>query len=177
MTDDPGDIEVEKNEAKKLLQRANQLNDLGAIELYDKALATDSSLAETVWFSKGVLYYEKRAYLWALLCFENVVKINPKSASAWNEMGKTYHWLGQYENEYDCFAKTVELKPNEGVGWNNLGNALVNLGMLDEAEISYKKALTCYHPFGFAEVGLSKIAVPSTSVFGRIKQWLFPVKK
>ncbi|MFH1493824.1 MAG: tetratricopeptide repeat protein [Pseudomonadota bacterium] len=68
-----------------------------------------------------------------------LVKQYPNSGFAWNVLGVSLQALGK--DALPALRKATELLPNDAGAHSNLGNALRDLGQLDDAMASYRRAL------------------------------------
>jgi protein O-GlcNAc transferase len=68
-----------------------------------------------------------------------LVELYPKSPFVWKLMGAVLHMQGK--EALRVMRKTDELFPAHADAHNNLGNVLRDLGQLDEAAVSYRRAL------------------------------------
>jgi tetratricopeptide (TPR) repeat protein len=51
-------------------------------------------------------------YNLAIEHFEIAIKLNPKYAEAWNNLGMIYYHLHDHDKEIQCYDKAIEIKPN-----------------------------------------------------------------
>ena len=77
----------------------------------------------------------------ALISYDKVLKIDPRSVDALNGKGLILNQLGKYEEAITWFDKALEINPNFVNALNNKGIALANLGKYEEAITWFDKAL------------------------------------
>ena len=69
-------------------------------------IETDSDF----WKNKGNEFYKKGNFEEAITCYKKAIKINPKSGSAYHNLGLVYRRLGDSEKSKFCFAKAEKLR-------------------------------------------------------------------
>jgi adenylate cyclase len=115
-----------------------------AIELTQKALAMDDTLAEAHGFL-GYLYTQKREYEKGIAEGERAVALNPGDPNVLVNYAICLNFAGRSEEAIPLFQKTIRLNP-VGSYYNylnnlHLGNALIFTGRYEEAVSAYKKAI------------------------------------
>jgi tetratricopeptide (TPR) repeat protein len=113
-----------------------------AIELVQKALALDDTLAEAHGFL-GMLYTGKRDYEKGIAEGERAVALNPGAASVLGLYGFTLSIAGRAEEAIPLIEKSIRLNPLGSFPscYNALGNALMFAGRYEEAVSAYKRYL------------------------------------
>ena len=144
---------VKKNPAASLIDRARAdallLQRQGKFE---EALRKWRSIANIVegadqgfeaqaWFSVGYLSCELADYKAAIDAYDNVLRLNPNLAVAYNNRGNAKHGIGQYEDAIKDRDKAIQLDPNYAVAYNNRGNAKRAMSQYEDAIKDYDKAL------------------------------------
>ena len=77
----------------------------------------------------------------ALVAYDKVLKIDPRSVDGLNDKGLILNQLGKYEEAITWFDKSLEIDPIFTNGVNNKGITLSNLGKYEEAITWFDKAL------------------------------------
>jgi tetratricopeptide (TPR) repeat protein len=104
---------------------------------------------------EGVAHFDKNEYDQAIKCYEKVIKLEPRSAAAYNLLGMAYRMkFAQLRDpqmqaqEIAAFQKAVELDPNYWVALFNLGATYYFSGEKAKAAPLFKKALALHpdHP-------------------------------
>ena len=70
-----------------------------------------------------------------------IIKINPKDAKAYYNMGVAYEKLKDYENAINSYKKAIKINPNYDKAYYNMGVAYGKLKDYENAINSYKKAI------------------------------------
>jgi len=90
--------------------------------------------------------YKDKFTLWS-----NLVKENPKSWIAYNNLGAAYANMGNLQEAVRLYRKAIEIKPDYGDAYDNIGMAYANMGKAQEALALYKTMALDPH---FAHVAL-----------------------
>jgi len=77
----------------------------------------------------------------ALPYFVRLTKLEPDSASAWEELGICYHRQGFHQEAGVCYRRALELEPESMQAVNNLGTYLADSGARREALSQFRKAI------------------------------------
>ncbi|MCB1934878.1 MAG: tetratricopeptide repeat protein [Nitrosomonas sp.] len=78
----------------------------------------------------------------SLLHYEKVLEIDKDNSMAWNNRGAALNQLERETEAKESFRKALELiKPENHWGWRSKGLYEKNLGMFDEAIVSFEKAI------------------------------------
>ena len=86
-------------------------------------------------------HYQKGQYDDAEKLAKFLTKNFPKHPFGWKVLGVLYGQSNRRSEAVSANQKAAKLSPQDAEVHNNLGNALKALGILDEAETSYKQAL------------------------------------
>jgi adenylate cyclase len=112
-----------------------------AIELAQKSLALDNTLAEAHGFLSG-FYTIKREYDKAIAEGEQAVVLNPSGATVIAQYATSLDFAGRSEEAIPLFQKAIRLNPfGPPLYYRQFGNALYMTGRFEEAVSAYKKAL------------------------------------
>jgi len=104
-----------------------------------RAVQIDPADADA-WYSLGRIRYTEQRFRDALSCFQQVLKLSPKSVKAENNLGLSYEATNQTDAAVEAYRKAIEWQ-NEGPRAQiseqpllNLGVVLLHRGGLAEAE-------------------------------------------
>jgi tetratricopeptide (TPR) repeat protein len=92
-------------------------------------------------YDKGKGLYEAKDYPKALEAFREVIKTEPKYASAHNYLGLTYKKLGLYDEAAQAYVKAIQLQPQNYVFLFNLGMLMYAANSYDNAATAFQKAI------------------------------------
>lgn len=73
-----------------------------------------------------------------LKAYQHAVRLGPRLAKAWNNLGVALENLNRHEEAQQAFRKAAELKPGEALPWLNLGSSLINTR-------NYREAIQALH--------------------------------
>ena len=76
----------------------------------------------------------------AINCYEKVLKIEPNSYYALNNLGIVFGGVNRLTDAVQCFEKAIQIKPDYTDAYLNHGNSMFNLHLMDEALESYERA-------------------------------------
>jgi len=137
-----------------------------AIELVQKALALDDTLAEAHGLL-GYLYTQKREYEKGIAEGERAVALNPSGATVLVDYARSLSFVGRSEEAIPLLQKATRLNPvGSSLNYQVLGNALVLTGRYEEAVSAYKKALQYAPNFLWTHIMLTA----TYSLMGREKE-------
>jgi adenylate cyclase len=138
-----------------------------AIELVQKALALDDTLAEAHSLL-GYLYTQKKEYEKGIAEGERAVSLNSGLAAVLGYYGFSLSVAGRAEEAIPLIEKAIRLNPFGSFPscYNALGNALMFTGRYEEAVSAYKKYLESTPNFIWAHVTLAA----TYSMMGREKE-------
>lgn len=94
-------------------------DDVGAINAFNKVLATDASNAEG-WFNLGMVLFGQEQYGEAEDCFGRSLRIDATDAQTWNNRGVCLWKLGKSPEAKACFQKAIEIDPSDADAAFNL---------------------------------------------------------
>lgn len=80
-------------------------------------------------------------YEMAIICFEKMIELEPKSYRALYNLGITYYNLGDREKALDSYKEALKINPDYKYCYYNIGYLYENLGELEKAMNFYEKAL------------------------------------
>ena len=108
-----------------------QLLSLGKIE--DEKEALD-------WYNKGTVLGNQNEYQEAIVCYDEVIRLDIKFYYGWNNKGASLANLERYEDAIVCCDEAIRLDPQNPDAWGNKGIALKKFGRDEEAEQCFAKA-------------------------------------
>ena len=103
----------------------------------------------------GVEALKNQNYALAIDLFKQVVKLEPKHKSAWNNLGRAYLGLGQWEPAVAAFQKQIEINPYDQWAYNNLGEAYLREAKYELAAQQFQKQIEVnpLDPYAHANLG------------------------
>lgn len=128
---------------------------LEAVKHYDRAIGIDRGLAHA-WTRKELALRAAGSDLDAQQALREVLRLQPDSEGALNEMGVILRRQGKLREALGYFDKSVEKNPSFVAAWNNKGNTLQNLHQLREAIKCYDRALELNPAFEAALVNKAR---------------------
>lgn len=137
----------ESTETRKYAQAAMDLaQKIGYnLGIGDSNIQLGSAAADMKDFERAVLYYR------AALKIRIDLKLLPKAASCYNQIGLLYKNQGHYEKAVKAFQEGLKLMKsqpphiNTGFLYNNLGTASRLAGLYETADTAFKAGLELYH--------------------------------
>jgi len=125
------------------------------IEMVQKALALDDTLAETHGLL-GYLYTQKREYEKGIAEGERAVALNPSGATVLVDYARSLDFAGRSEEAIPLLQKAIRLNPvGSALNYQVLGNALMFTGRYEEAVSAYKKAIQRAPNFQWSHIMLT----------------------
>ena len=68
-----------------------------------------------------------------IVCFDEVIRLNPKDYLAWNNKGDSLIALDRFNESIVCFDEAIKLDPKKINAWTNKGEALFYLEKFEES--------------------------------------------
>jgi tetratricopeptide (TPR) repeat protein len=126
--------------------KAHQGGDMEeAIKLFTQAIdsgdLSPSQLAST-YINRGLSFFKKRDYEWAIADYDAAIRLDPKNAAAYNNRGNAHNELGHKKQALDDYTEAIRRAPRFALAYNNRGNLLQKLGMFDKAVVDFDKAIS-----------------------------------
>ena len=112
----------------------------GAIDYYTKAIALDNNYFRA-YIQRGVIYYEKEQYQFAINDFSYVLSKTDDSKCFFNR-GNVYYEQSLYSKAIDDYLAVVRINPLDADAYVMLGNCYAILENYTLAKQYYKKALS-----------------------------------
>lgn len=91
-------------------------------------------------FDQGVRYSQDCMDLLAIVCFENILNIDPGHVLAWAYKGASLTRLGRDEEAIDAYARGLALEPTNCYCHYNRGYCLMKLERYEEARYHFNEA-------------------------------------
>lgn len=89
---------------------------------------------------KGLVLLRNGRYRDAVAAFERVTELQPDSAWGFQQLGVSYHYLGELDLALHNYERSVALAPT-GSAYSNIGTIHYRRGNYDEAEKAYREAI------------------------------------
>ncbi len=107
------------------------------------------------YYTVGQAAMKKENYEDAIKYFSKAVKIDPKFAFAWDNLGICYRKAGKYTEAIESYNKSLEIDPKGITPLQNLPAAYIYTQEYDKAIESYKKLISIYpeDPEGYYGLG------------------------
>ncbi|MFN8209220.1 MAG: tetratricopeptide repeat protein [Bacteroidales bacterium] len=120
-----------ENNAYTYLEQGIQLskdeNYYASLEVLDKALALEPSLAEAHDY-KAINYIKLGRFVKALKSVNNALEYNPSLAEAYNHRGIVHFYLQNGEQAMEDYTIAISLKPDYGTAYYNRGLLKLTIG-------------------------------------------------
>lgn len=90
----------------------------------------------------GDKYFESNRYGEAIEAYEKSLKLNPKDADVYNDLGLALHYTARSEKAIEILRKGTEVNPSLQRVWLSLGFVLAATGKGEEAKPALNKAIS-----------------------------------
>ena len=94
-----------------------------------------------IFLTLGLAYKNINQPKRAINSYNSAIRLNPKSASTYNNIARLYQVTNHLDKAIDFYKKAIELDDENPIFYSNLGIVNSKLGNYDEAMKLYKKAL------------------------------------
>ncbi|RWS01321.1 tetratricopeptide repeat protein 5-like protein [Dinothrombium tinctorium] len=118
----------------ELFIKLNQISE--AESCVEGASAIFGPLSHQFMYLKGILHKAKGQLIEAKICFQNAISINPKHAKALQQLGHTYHLLGNHVVADKYLRDSLKMDASLHETWSFMGSVLDTLG-------DHNRASTC----------------------------------
>ena len=122
-----------------------------------KAIALDNNLAEGHMVLANVKYYHDFDWDGAEATYQKALSLEPGNADVLNRLGSLASKLGHWEEGLQFIEQSLAVDPLRVVTYSNQGNHLTYANRLEEAIVSFKKALELNPQFRSAHLNLGKV--------------------
>jgi tetratricopeptide (TPR) repeat protein len=117
-------------------------------------------------FVLGNKHFTQHEYAEAITAYQNVIKLNPSHAEAYNNVGSALCKLDSYKAAESHFRKAIEIQPDYPEAYGNLGTVLRVLGRNTESETILRCALRLKRNYSEARNSLGSTLVS----LGRLRE-------
>lgn len=101
----------------------NQERNRASMGVQEEAPAEDAEAADTL-LKRAQVLRDMESLEEALSAFEQAIRLHPKNARAWHEMGQVLYELGRYEEAVATFDKAIQLDPGNFIIYENKAQVL-----------------------------------------------------
>jgi tetratricopeptide (TPR) repeat protein len=105
----------------------------------------------------GLALYQRGQVQEALAAFGESLRLNPRYAKTWSNLGAVCEDLGRGEEAVRAYQQALALEPGLAGSHNNLGRLRLEQGRLDEAEAHLRQALALDPHCAPARVNLGRL--------------------
>ncbi len=99
--------------------------------------ATQINPAAKTYFTQGEDLAKKKSWEGAIQAYSQAVRLDPKFAEAWNNMGYCYRKVKQFDKALDAYKHALALKPDFTYAHEYMARTYVALGNKDAAMREY----------------------------------------
>ena len=92
--------------------------------------------------NKAISLYNKSQFKDAEVAFRKAIKLNPKYAEAYANLGALYAKFKEYDKAIKLYQECIKIKPTYAGAYTNLGNALNKTARHEEAVYFHKLAIS-----------------------------------
>ena len=113
-------------------------------DYFDKEISESDKIDEITLkklLKEGDDYFDSGKFDDALVCFDNLTKIDSEYAVGWQAKGSTLKKLDRIEEAKTCFDRALEIDPKNVNALKGKGILLYELGFVNEALTCFDKAL------------------------------------
>jgi len=90
------------------------------------------------YFAQGEDYSKKKDWDQAIAAYQQAVRIDPKFAEAWNNLGYCYRKAKQYDKALDAYKQAISLKPDFSYPHEYMARTYLAMGDKDAAMREYE---------------------------------------
>jgi len=113
-------------------------------DYFDKEISESDKIDEITLkklLKEGDDYFDSGKFDDALVCFDNLTKIDSEYAVGWKAKGLTLKKLDRIEEAKTCFDRALEIDPKNISHWRNKGAVFANTKNFNESVICFDRAL------------------------------------
>jgi tetratricopeptide (TPR) repeat protein len=107
-----------------------------------------------VQYNMAGYYFSQREYPKAIEYYNRAIKMDPRWAVPYNELGYACMYTGDYKGAEKALRKYIELRPEDPNPYDSLGEILMKQGRFEESIRSYQKTLSINPDFATAYIGI-----------------------
>jgi tetratricopeptide (TPR) repeat protein len=89
-------------------------------------------------FNQGVTYAKQKKWYLAIAAYAQAVRLEPKFAAAWNNLGQSYRKTQQYDKALDACTQAVSLAPGDPNPHKYMARTSLAMGNKDAAMREYE---------------------------------------
>lgn len=89
-------------------------------------------------FDQGQAYSKKKSWDLAIAAYNQAVRIEPRFAEAWNNMGYCYRKMKQFDKALDAYKRAITLKPDFSYPHEYMARTYLAMGNIDAAKREYE---------------------------------------
>lgn len=123
-----------------LVQHCNSLKELAFTENKKFKYASSDNVLAQLAYDDGMEYINDGDLENAIIKFKKAVKIDPKFAFAWDNLGISYRKNKQYDKAIEAYLKSLEIYPEGRL-------PLLNIAIVYNLSKQYDNAITYYNKF------------------------------
>jgi len=106
-------------------------------------LTPNNQVDQVARFNFASVLQQLRKFADAIDCYGHILRLDPRSAQAYNDMGAAHIAIKQYDQAAVCIKNALALNPDYAEAHNNQGVIYRSQRRLDDAIASYQEALRC----------------------------------
>ncbi len=108
------------------------------------------------WVLLGMIYGKLGDFSEAEKSFEQIIRIQPKLAEGYFNLGKCQEFLNKWEEAEENYSKATQINPTFAQAFNNLGSIKVSVSKVHEAEECFLKAIAIQpnYPMAYRNLAL-----------------------
>jgi len=125
-----------------------------ALPFLERALELEGDFEPLYWNYRGVIALHSGSEDEAESCFLKALKVDSNFSQAHFNLGVLYQMKGQYPQALEHFRQVVLIESEDFEAYSKLGECCAAIGMDNEAEAFFAKALTIQPDFLDAEAGI-----------------------
>jgi len=138
----PQNIAAQLLDALHRAVRAHQAGNLGETEaLCNFVLAHDRKQFDAL-NMLAIVHGQRRNYAEAVRFIKRAIKVNPRSAEAYSNLGRLQNEMGERADAVESYTTALALKPDFAMAHSNFAALLIGLGRPHEALSHCDRALT-----------------------------------
>ncbi len=133
----------DKKEVKKISGRKSK-QPKKAAKLPKKTPGQSAKQGDRDWRKEAVALWKDGKYSdpnKALDYWNKAIRMNPKSAEAYNNRGLAFYNLKRYQQALKDYSQAIRMNPADSIAYNNRGNAYYEMLKYKPAEADFNKSL------------------------------------
>lgn len=124
------------------------------------------------WFQEGIRLEENEASDDEIReAYEQVIRLNPKAAGAWVNLGTIHFRQGLLPEAEECYRRALEVVPDYALAFYNLGNLHEERGRFPAAAEHYKLALKAKPDYADAHYNMALVRERLREPMEAAKHW------